>query len=117
MSVAGQQLAEIVVGLAVLVVVLLVRRGPWPRRGTSSRTSQTATYCTSLAAQERALVAAAHVADADAGHHDPLAGRRAIVGPQGGGRNKTGQRRGGGRRLEKLAARDAWFHSVVILSQ
>ena len=57
------------------------------------------------AAQEGAQVAAAHVADADAAHDDPLAGRRAVVGAQGGGGDDVGHgdRRAG--RLQEVAAR------------
>ena len=78
---AGQQLAEVVVGLAVGVLVVFVHLALGLVAGALAHIAD-GHVLDIRTAQERALVAASHVADADAAHHDPVAGRRDISVPK-----------------------------------
>jgi hypothetical protein len=95
---ARQQLTKVVVGLAVGVLVVRVHLALGLVAGALSHIAD-GHILDIRTAQKRALVATAHVADTDAAHHDPIAGRRDILRTQGG---RSDHVRHGNRRASRL---------------
>ena len=113
---AGQQVAEVVVSLAVLAVVMAVHLVALAVANVFADVAH-GDILHVAAAQEGPQVAAALVPQTDAAHHDPVAGRRTVALAQGraGDEVRTG-RRGGGRRLEKVSPIGTLFHGLHFLS-
>ena len=94
---ASQQFAEIVVDLAVAVLIVTIDVGLGLLAHFFANIAQGHVLHV-FAIQKGALIAAALIADADAGHHNPIAGRRTAVLAQRGRGNDIGggHRRAGG---------------------
>jgi hypothetical protein len=107
---AGQQVAEVVVGLAVLVAVVLIHPVLGVVTGALTHVADSDVLDV-LAAEESPQVAASLVADADAPHDDPFAGRRAFAGARGG---RPGKRSGGGSPDHKLRRHDGAGHKEAL---
>ena len=108
---AGQQFAEVVVGGAVLVLVVLVHLVSWRSSRTSLRTSHTATYCTSLLPRKLPMSPPPWLP-----RPMPPMTMRSLGGgglgvAEGGGRDDGGEPDGGGRqtgRFQEVAASGSW---------
>ena len=114
---AGQQVAEVVVGLAIVVVVVIVdaiatsRCGRFRARRRRQHTARRRDRGTPLGRRD------ALISDTDAAHDDPLAGRRTAVGAEGRAGDQVGAgRRGRGRCLEKVSPIGTLFHGIHFLS-
>jgi hypothetical protein len=97
---AAEELAEIMIDGAVAVTVVFVDAS----LGALARALFDVTDSHVLnvaAAEEGPQIAAAHIADADAAHHDPLAGRRSFLVAQGGAGDDVRGRHGRGGGFQK----------------
>ena len=111
---AGQQVAEVDVGLAILVAIVVVDAvagvvAEIPPHVADGHVLHVA------AAKEGPLVAGTLISDADSTHDDAVARRRAVAGPQGRLRNQVGASdRGCGRSLEKVSPVGTLFHGTAL---
>ena len=111
---AGQQIAEVGVGLAIAILVAAV--DAIAGRVAVVRLDVADGYVLHVAAaQVRSLIAGTLVADADTAHDDAVAGRSAVAGPEGRLRDQVGTGdRGCGRGLEKVSPVGTLFHGSAL---
>ena len=112
---SGQQFAKVVVRLRNLCCLYrLVDACPWPGRESPCARRTRPRTARRYDPGTRLEIAAAHIADADAAHHDTVAGGRRLGVAERRRRNDVGSGDGGAGRAEEFAASRTEFTSHAI---
>ena len=118
---AAEHVAKIAVHLAIFVIVLMIDAPLGAFAGTFFHVANGDVLHVGPT-DERAQVVVAAIADADAGHDDPLAGGRLAAGAEGrrsddiGATDRGGGRRGGCQKVSSIRGLLALFHKTMIPS-
>ncbi len=111
---AGQQVAEVVVALAVFVVVLIIDAIAIAVTDVFADVAK-GDVLHVAATEVRPQVAGTHIPDTDTAHHDPPAGRGTAVGAEGRGGDQVGAGRCCcGCCLEKVSPIGTLFHGSAL---